>query len=36
MIDNIPAGYSEWFRKNDTIVRSGYFDEGGGGMDHLL
>ena len=28
MIDSVPDGYFEWFRKNGTIMRSGYFKKG--------
>ena len=27
MIDGVPTGYWEWFRKEDPILRSGYFKE---------
>lgn len=28
MIDGVPDGYWEWFRKDGTKMRSGYFDKG--------
>jgi hypothetical protein len=28
MIDGVPTGYWEWFRKDGTIMRSGYFKDG--------
>jgi antitoxin component YwqK of YwqJK toxin-antitoxin module len=27
-IDNVPTGYWEWFRKDGTKLRSGYFENG--------
>ena len=27
-IDGVPTGYWEWFRKDGTRLRSGYFEEG--------
>jgi antitoxin component YwqK of YwqJK toxin-antitoxin module len=27
-IDDLPAGYWEWFRKDGTKMRSGYFEDG--------
>ena len=27
-IDDVPTGYWEWFRKDGTKLRSGYFDNG--------
>lgn len=28
MVDSVPDGYWEWFRKDGTKMRSGYFQEG--------
>lgn len=28
MIDGVPTGYWEWFRKDGTKMRSGYFKDG--------
>lgn len=28
VIGNVPTGYWEWFRKNGTRMRSGYFRDG--------
>jgi antitoxin component YwqK of YwqJK toxin-antitoxin module len=28
MIDDVPTGYWEWFRKDGSKLRSGYFDNG--------
>ncbi len=27
-VDEIPTGYWQWFRKDGTILRSGYFEKG--------
>lgn len=27
-IDDVPTGYWEWFRKDGTKLRSGYFEDG--------
>ena len=27
-LDDVPTGYWEWFRKNGTKLRSGYFEAG--------
>ena len=27
-LDGVPTGYWEWFRKDGTRLRSGYFDQG--------
>lgn len=29
MLDNVPVGYWEWFRREGTRMRSGTFDEAG-------
>ena len=28
MVGGVPEGYFEWFRKDGTIMRSGYFKKG--------
>jgi antitoxin component YwqK of YwqJK toxin-antitoxin module len=28
MIDSVMTGYWEWFRKDGTVMRSGYFESG--------
>jgi len=28
VLDDVPVGYWEWFRKDGTILRSGYFSAG--------
>src|SRR5258708_4372244 len=28
MVDGLPTGYWEWFRKEGTLMRSGYFKDG--------
>jgi antitoxin component YwqK of YwqJK toxin-antitoxin module len=28
MIDGVMTGYWEWFRKDGTVMRSGYFENG--------
>lgn len=28
VVDGVPTGYWEWFRKDGTKLRSGYFDKG--------
>ena len=28
MLGDVPCGYSEWFRKDGTRMRSGFFEDG--------